>query len=506
MRKIIIPGLCIICIFFVLSACQKTPEEAAVVDRSGGLSEDNILPKEKDTPKNLEVPDHWQETLEEGDGFITLEADYDIVLPEVYNTPVVSYKITPVNNEMLRELCEYFADGDQLYEYRAMTKGELNIEKGKMENREGEWAYYDYSSLQNSITEMENLISKASEEKAKKIPVVPKLTVPQRIEEEYVRKNYIGGYWYPWYYDTDQKIGFLARIDRGEVCDPMIRALTYDKNMGSTSAFLYRQGTYIDEKELTEDKSGKAPLAVGNGYLEYLNGLETRLDQTSPNDFSEEDARKKIDEVLGELKIKGMEVTDCVRAIGSPDTESWSGLTDDNLEWETGYSIYLSPKVGDVVGYTLPRAIQYSDLPETSYAPPFFTEQLHIVVTKEGICMFEWMYLSEKEDMIAENTKLLSFNEIKEKLMEHLQYAELSTEGGEIPTNTSYVYKVTGVQLRAANVNAYEDPDSAWMVPVWVFEMNRTGVYKYEGEQSESNLGTTVVILNAIDGGYVTTP
>ena len=98
-------------------ACQKTPEEAVVTDKSQGLPEGSAIPEEKDTPKDLDLPKHWQETLVRGDGFVTLESDYDIEIPEVYNTPVYAWEALPMTDEFLERLCDYFANGDRFYEY-----------------------------------------------------------------------------------------------------------------------------------------------------------------------------------------------------------------------------------------------------------------------------------------------------------------------------------------------------------------------------------------------------
>ena len=78
-----------------------------------------------------------------------------------------------------------------------------------------------------------------------------------------------------------------------------------------------------------------------------------------------------------------------------------------------GYSVYLSLEAGDLVGYAQPLQQPYLDLPETTYAPSFSTEQIHMVLTEEGIQLFEWTNLGEQEDEIAENTKLLSFERDK---------------------------------------------------------------------------------------------
>lgn len=67
-----------------LTACVKTPEENIVTDKSKGLSEENIIPKEKDgKEKQLNIPEHWKETITRKDGFITV---YDLS-----NCPIPDY-------------------------------------------------------------------------------------------------------------------------------------------------------------------------------------------------------------------------------------------------------------------------------------------------------------------------------------------------------------------------------------------------------------------------------
>ncbi|MFR9062488.1 MAG: hypothetical protein ACLVJO_01290 [[Clostridium] scindens] len=55
---------------------------------------------------------------------------------------------------------------------------------------------------------------------------------------------------------------------------------------------------------------------------------------------------------------------------------------------------------------------------------PFRTEQIHMVLTEEGIQLFEWTNLGEQEDEIAENTKLLSLMRIKQEMADHLLYRQ----------------------------------------------------------------------------------
>ncbi|WP_333813877.1 DUF6034 family protein [Muricomes intestini] len=487
-----------------LAACVNTPDEKAVVDKSEGLTEEIIIPKEDKIPKELGVPEHWQETIDKGEGFVNLSADCDIRIPDVYNTPVYSYERQSMTNKLLKKLCTYFSKGDKFYEDPAMTRSELNSQKDKMVNYKGNWGRYggalDRKNVQEMTARMDELIEKAPESTPEHKYIDARLMAPHQTEVEYVKGWWYTRIWHEWYYDTEEKIGFTARIDKGREIDPIIRAINYDDRVGSTTGFVFSQGTFIDEKELERDYMLQKAFEYRNE--EYLNYLNDKMEQTVDKTFSEEDALKEVDQILEDLTIEGLAVTDCVKAIGTMNSESWAGLDEDNLPMDVGYSIYLSPKAGDLLGYPFPRIYLYNDLPETLYAPSFLTERLRIIVTKEGIQRFEWIDISKKKDTIAENTKLLSFDQIKDRLVEHLFYANLSTleetEGYHI------LYEVKSIQLRAANINAYEDPSAAWLVPVWVFDLERSLSYQTTDQSLEDLTGIDTVVLNAIDGGYVT--
>lgn len=51
----------------------------------------------------------------------------------------------------------------------------------------------------------------------------------------------------------------------------------------------------------------------------------------------------------------------------------------------------------------------------------------------------------KKTDVIAENTKLLTFDEMKEKLADHLLYAQIANLGGISPDGFTNIYTVKRV-------------------------------------------------------------
>lgn len=510
MRKKMVRVMCIFALSSYCVACQKTPQEQIVVDKSQGIAEESIIPKEEDgIAKDLNIPEYWNETITRKDGMMTLTVDYDIQIEDVYNTPVYEYEIQPMDQELLERLCSYFANGASFYENSEMTKEELMEEKDKMIEKTGNWGYYGENYIQSMVGRIETLIEKAPDEKSDSKEITIGLTVPQETGMELIGKSWYNAThkrtWNDWYYETDKNVGFTARIDTGQEVDPIIRATTYDDEVGSTTAFVYRQGTFIDEKELQLEWDLEK--AYEHGNEEYLQYLSDKIENLTDETFTEEDAIREANKVLEELDIQNMVVGDCVKAIGNADSESWAGVGTDDTSMSAGYAVYFSVKAGDVVGYSLTSASKaYEDLTETVYAPSFITEEIRIIVTKDGVQLFEWTNISQQTDVIAENTKLLTFDEIKEKLADHLLYIMVSNLGGTSPEGFTNVYTVKNVQLRAANINAYNNPKAAWLVPVWVFDVECEMNYATTEETTTQNLGPETVVLNAIDGGFVQVP
>ena len=46
-----------------LTACQATPEDAVVVDKLQGIAQENIIPVDDENPKDLGIPEHWEEKI-----------------------------------------------------------------------------------------------------------------------------------------------------------------------------------------------------------------------------------------------------------------------------------------------------------------------------------------------------------------------------------------------------------------------------------------------------------
>ena len=123
-----------------------------------------------------------------------------------------------------------------------------------------------------------------------------------------------------------------------------------------------------------------------------------------------------------------------------------------------------------------------------------------MVITAEGVQIFEWDNMASLSKVIAENTRLMPFDEIKEKFAQHLFYAAAAQdENVERSADVKETYVVDKVCLTAYYSEAYGNPKNAWVVPAWLFTYD----YYRTVEGKERFVAKVSTMIHAIDGGYI---
>ncbi|MFR5584935.1 MAG: hypothetical protein ACLTLQ_14970 [[Clostridium] scindens] len=197
------------------------------------------------------------------------------------------------------------------------------------------------------LERVDELIKRLKREEAITI-IKAELMAPYQTEEEYVKEKsmYVFRQNSDYYFDTEKKIGFMARVDKGRTVNPIIRAIDYDEELGSTSNFLYRQGTFVDEKWMEHTLSNQEILGFrGEAYNEYLNRLNDALGQTE-SDMFQRGCIKEANKIFKRhLSLKDLQVSRTVLRQWKPERE-WAYLDEAGSEMVRGYSVYLSLKQG----------------------------------------------------------------------------------------------------------------------------------------------------------------
>ena len=112
--------------------------------------------------------------------------------------------------------------------------------------------------------------------------------------------------------------------------------------------------------------------------------------------------------------------------------------------------------------------------------------------------------MNQEEKIIAENVKLLSFEEIESRLIDQVKYLYPSSQPAE--DTTVFTYNVVTAELGYTYVPAYKKPENAWLVPAWFFTVTESEDTTPElgtAGQKNEDYQTTWVVLNATDGGRI---
>ena len=110
---------------------------------------------------------------------------------------------------------------------------------------------YDQEIIDAKTGQIDELLQDAPPKESKE-SVEVKLDKPCQTEYERIqtKSGSIAPRYSKFYFDTDEKIGFRARVDCGKKTDPLIYAIDYDEDVGSTTNFLFQQGNFIERKRI----------------------------------------------------------------------------------------------------------------------------------------------------------------------------------------------------------------------------------------------------------------
>lgn len=521
--KIILPSILTVSLTcgLLLTGCQKTPDQSAVVSKAGGLSEDVIAEPLKDgETQTLDLPEHWDTTVTWSNDRGVFHADQKLESVTTGNLPVIEVSQKKLELEQLNGLISYFAGGEILYQTQELTREYYQNLLDKIKNREG---FYADNSVEYDLTELEKLVEEV-------LPLAPEQTPLQEIGQiEYTSKKTdpayeaerksLEAYGYDILPDTTKQDGmeihFQATV--GADAKGTINAETYDPEAGNYSIFSWSEGNGIElatienylARENRTDEYGVPAGSVKESFMEKLQALKDQMEETT---LLEETAEDEAEKILKDLNLENMQLlsSDKILWYAQSDYPEATILEQQEALWnadpnlgKTGYRLTYVPSVSGLK-INQDKTGGYSDDSGFAYAPSMPVEQIYIVVTEDGIRSFKWKGMSQEEKIVTENVKLLAFDEIENRLIDQVKYLYPSSQPAE--SKTIFGYDVATVELGYTYIPAYKNPQNAWLVPAWFFTISEsqdataelgTAGRKIEGYQ------TDYIVLNATDGGRI---
>lgn len=444
--------------------------------------------------------------MERRDGRVIIDADADIKVPETSNTPILELAQTELTQQRLTELVRHFAGTKKLYKSPVPTKSELEAELTQIKNRGGDYGapYWDsfIFGVQTRAMEM--------------IELAPETAKLEYVDIGFSRPeqdifNYI-------LYDADEDIEkytaeteFHAKIeDTNDSLEASVNAARYDETNGTSSHFSYQRGYVYAADDYKKDKDAAEQFSswvgtdlellgkINEDWLKEKQDWLTEFEGLTENvSLDQKWAQEQAEQALSDLGIEDMGLAEVNTGVQIAETKPGLLLGTAIYDLSTaksGYEfIYFRMLDGIPACLVNNGSIHVGTMENKPAAPAFYPEYISVFVTKEGVQSFTWENMAHVVGSVAENTKLLSFDEIKEKFADMINFYTMPDE------ETRYRNEVYNVELRAGYMPAYGNPAHAWLVPAWFFEYDQ---YQSSNEDELENPGIQFQ-MSAVDGGYI---
>lgn len=459
-----------------IAGCQKTPEESAVVSKADGLEEASIAePLEEGETRETDIPRHWEMSEEKSNGQAVISADLELDVPEIGNLPVAEMKNHEMLQEELENLVTIFAAEESLYVPQLRTKEDFQKIKNRIEQKEGayadanSWSYYQ--DIEKRLDEAIKAAPETTAESEKTEVDFQNKWVDEAQEIAKGRET-----------EAVKDIQAYFAADVGEDRSAHIEAESYREELANCSEFLWKSGAAVINEEdllssqrLIKGDSGEYNADYAKQFEDILEKLLDLLGQTG---ISEETALSAADEILEKTDAPEMSLLSSEKILWFPENscaDREDAGTLDDLFWQAepdqavnGYRFTFTREISGLSAQSTEGYLANSNV--QSYAPPFPVETITVVITADGVKSFEWKGMAEETGTIAENTNLLAFESIQEKLSDQIFYW-YSAKGQPEGNPTIFDYKITDARLGYSYITAYENPQNAWLVPTWFFEV-----------------------------------
>lgn len=459
-----------------LAGCQQTPSAEAIAQKGdvSALVKANKSKAGQETVRSeVNAPETDKFEMVSESGNTTVNVDAKVVVPETNSIKIAKVINRELSSLDLKGLSEYFFEGKEYQvskELSEMSKAELGKlieeQKAMMEDATTyEWLTdeekEDYKKQdQDYLLKLQEYYDKASETE-EEVPIVYELKPVE-----------------------NKKVGEDAKKFSVEMVEG-----------GVWKGFTVITGKYYNTVNYVID-------GAECGFAGYFEGYENKCK------YSEDEAKQKCEEVIKLLGISGeFQLAQCLPAV------SYSQDSGTVQDYYCGYQIVYKRDLDNVSetyeGQSLWTKSFESEGSEsgTEVNLPKDYENIYFVFNEDGICAFSWKEPMEVEKVLAENVKMISYEEaikvFKEEAFEKsimLAHTEVS-EGQEdqdmqqTEDEQKVTYNIDQVKLGYMRVQNKDKEGGYTLIPVWDFFST-----------SSASGGSPVIsflTINAIDGSII---
>lgn len=452
---IILAGL--MCLL-LLSACQPTPDQGAVINK-----------KDVNNPANnassIGAPQKWTDTTQYYNGKLTVKVDADVLVPQSQTWPVYGVKLANYSQAEADAIVKALFGDAKLYDQSgATTKTELEKQllELQLELQQRENGTYTGNSdnsvegVRQSIESLQQQIQKAPEKSNAK-EITSKLTYDKGFDADLL----------------------FASAKLGQPIDASIdirsgRNLPYSEN-----SITFRNGTTFDASYNLKEATGV--------------------------NMTREEAIQQGDALLEKMGVKGYSCAAVKVGVNSP---SESQITSETLaNAEKCWVLYYTKSYNGIASTFEDQEGTFGLKDKGSDTPPVYYDRIEIAVNDQGISSLIWHGREQENGVLTDNAALKSFEEIKQSFLNgaKLKYAyieDASTPNGQ---SDKWDCSVKRIELGYMRVMSGSGVGSYKAIPVWDFFGTVGPEDENSAPSSTSTIGdyTSLLTINAIDGSII---
>ena len=463
---------------FLISGCQKTPEEPIVVQKDTDRLVERVESSETEK-SNLSIrerygiPERFEISLEGVTGNMSVTADTEIDVPEVNELPMYRVTLTNFSQEIVSKLFdELCGDYEMMETPQEMTKKEIAEEIISLKRMINDPEYQEQPKYIEEYRErLKNMEQKYAQAPEQLEPIRCEGTIKPLLTYDHVTLK-----------PDFESMGIRAYsrdcsfvVDNGRA-DETITA-------GNLLFMMEEKALNFNFAEKIEDEQTVPVLAEGKLSI------------------TPDDARKMGQDFLDRL---GLEMK--VGEIFLMHDENMVG-NDAALQKAEHYAYKLNCERlvnGAACAYISGRTNYESQTVEVdeynAYMPTWRYERMDMLIDDDGIIHFNWDSPLAVGEEISENVELLPYEKIKgifEKMM-LIRYEAEFYEWNQATNAVHLEYKIDRVELCLQRI---AEPDSLYtglLVPAWNFY----GGHEYMQIDDHS---APLLSINAIDGSIIDT-
>ena len=475
----------------MFAGCQKDPESPIVVGKNvdrmiekATQNDDSGSKTDKSLREQYAIPEAYQSSTEGADGKLTIAVDAKVDAPDKTAMPIYRVKPAVFSQETVSAFFEALCGDTEMWEVKnELTKAELQNE-----------IIYKKKDIADNINAegYENVIAEWEAELAdmeKRLQTAPE-TIDEIRADGILREKTVT------IYNT-------TAAEEGANAEGAATVLPQTNTYYAVNA--YEKSNNGTEGKIFDVENGVFP------FIRYFD-CENRAAMANFNNSSSQPILDDSDidaQIIAEVGIRPSEAMQMVQKLLD---KTNSGMIVDSVyiqdDEQTGnfdgkvrpaeqyaYQIYCV-RAANAVPCSAVLGQSYS---EDELRSTWWYEELVFTVNGDGIANMKWICPLEITDTVSDNANLLPFIEIKEIFEKMMAIKHEPTA----KVYSSLEFKINRAALSLHRIIEQNSDDSGLFIPAWNFY--GISVRKAEDGYSYSDIGTSFLTINAIDGSIIDT-